>query len=385
MSRFLANWRTFFLKATDASYEYCEAAGLMALSSMALGRRSLDVGRGLQPNLFMMLAGDSSIARKSTSVGLCKALIDRVDPIRVGPRDYTVEGLLKWMASEKDPATGKSRNKVVLFAEEFGSDLARIEAYGGTTTADFCALYDGGTFEKVRAKAAPLIVDKPRVNLFAAAAYQMLQTYLRTRDWLSGYMMRFIYVAPVSLRPRFTLPPSWPSNEFEAAVVSAKVLKDDLTKKYMKLGLDPVARRMFEQWSQSVEMYTQAMPDSVIMHTYTGRFLVNAQKLALLYQLDIDPFAPIGPAAAQLAIDFASNICWPSFAHVQSVTTLDDFTTTARTVMQFIKAFPGGVASKRTIESRFSGERIRKVLEHLVWSEQVLVRKTDRGEEYVLR
>lgn len=385
MSRFLANWRTFFLKATDASYEYCEAAGLMALSTMALGRRTLDVGRGLQPNLFLMLAGDSSIARKSTSVGLCKALIDRVDTDRIGPRDYTVEGLLKWMNAEKDPLTKKGRNKVVLFAEEFGSDLARIEAYGGTTTSDFCALYDGGSFEKVRAKAAPIIIEKPRINLFAAAAYQMLQTYLRTRDWLSGYMMRFVYVAPVSIRPRFTLPPTWPTNEFEAAVVSAKVLRDDLMRKHTKMGLDPVARRMFEQWSMSVETYTQSLPDNIILHTYTGRFLVNAQKLALLYQLDLDPMAPVSAQAAQQAIDFVTHVCWPSFVHVQQVTTLDDFVTSVRTVVDFVRAQPGGTALRRDIDLRFGGERIRKVLEHLVWAERLVSQKSPRGECYVLK
>jgi hypothetical protein len=215
MSRFLKPWRDFFLAATDAPHEFCEAAGLMCLANVSIGRRELDVGRGTRPNLFMMLVGDSSVARKSTSVSFAKLMTEAVECDRVGPRDYTVEALLKWM-SVKDPATNKGRNKVALFAEEFGSDLARMEAYASTMPTDFCALYDGDSFEKIRVGSAqPLVIDRPRVNLFAAAAYQMLSTYLKPKDWLNGYLMRFVYVAPGSARPKNYVTPPWPKAEFE--------------------------------------------------------------------------------------------------------------------------------------------------------------------------
>lgn len=379
MSRFLSHWRTFFWKATDASAEYCEGAGLMALSSIALARRSLDRGRGLAPNLFIMHAGDSSVARKSTSVNLCKLLVDRVDPQRVGPRDYTVEGLLKWMTTEKDPTTGKSRNKVVLFAEEFGSDLARIEAYGSTTFSDFCALYDGNTFEKVRAKAPPIIVEKPRVNLFAASAYQMLATYLKTRDWLSGYMMRFIYVTPVTSRPKFTLEPPFPKTEFEAAVVAAKVLRDDLARHYRTLKLTAPAQQLFEQWAQAVELHTAGLDDNSIAHTYVARFVVNVQKMALLYQLDLDPDSDITLPAAQQAIDFASSVCWPSFLNVHQRTTTDDFAQLGVLIMDQIKK--DGPMLKHHLAEEYRNTRLFRVaIDNLLWGGLLLTSKDSRGD-----
>lgn len=377
MSRFFDPWRRFFLKATDASFEYCEAAGLMALSSVALGRRSLALGRGLQPNLFMMLAGESSVARKSTSVSFARMLLDEVDPNRVGPRDYTVEGLLKWMM-EKDPATGKSKNKVALFAEEFGSDLARANAYGPTMTADFCALYDGATFEKARAKAGTFRIDKPRVNLFAASAFHMLSNYLQTKDWLSGYMMRFLYVVPTSTRPAFTLAPSWPKVEFDAAVVAMKVLRDDLKRSYLTMGLDPQARQVFSAWAASVTQYAQAVQNEAFF-IYCSRFIVNVQKLALLYQLDIDPTVDISLPAAQQAISFAANVCWPSFVTTFQKTTKDDFDFILLSVLTALKAGPMSV---RQLEDTRRGFTFKKAIDYATWAG--LIRAEKQGSGLVL-
>lgn len=321
MSLFMSNWRSFFTSATDASHEYCEATGLMVLSSMALGRRSVDQGQhGLPPNLFMMLSGDSSAARKTTSVLLAKGIVEELDPFRVGPRDYTVEGLLKWMTSEKDER-GKTRNKVVLFAEEFGSDLARMEAYGTTMKADFCALYDGETFEKVRAKGVPLTISKPRVNLFAACAYDMLSSHMKARDWRTGYLMRFLYVVPLHIPPRKPIRPPWPKAAHERVLLAGRVLRDELSRNYKKVGLTFQAENMYGAWGQAALNYAQG---NSLMTSYLGRFNVNALKIALLYQLDIDPHAPISDAAMHMALDFVGRVCWPSYTDVLFRTTTDD-------------------------------------------------------------
>jgi len=384
MSRFLVPWRNFFLKATDASSEYCEAAGLMALSSVTLSRRTLDVGRGVRPNLFMMLVGDSSVARKSTSVTFAKAILEQVEESRIGPRDYTIEGLLRWMNAEKDPSTGKTRNKVTLFAEEFGADLARFAAYGPTATADFCSLYDGESFEKARAGSAPLRVEKPMVNVFAASAYQMLQMYLKTQDWLSGYMMRFCYVAPQSNRPRQLLPPQWPKQEFDRATVALKVLRDDLARKFMKMGFEPAAATMFRQWAGAVESYAlNSQSYQSIDFIYTGRFVTNVQKIALLYQVDDDPTAPIGTAAVKTAIDFASAVMWPSFKHVVGKTTGDTFESLATSIISAVTTAPNKQLSKADLYALFPAPLSRKVVDHLLWAQKFVL--TKNGAQELLR
>jgi hypothetical protein len=385
MSRFLGPWRRFFLQATDAPHEYCEAAGLMCLSNIAIGRRELEVGRGIRPNMFMMLAGDSSVARKSTSVNFCKLMTEEVEPDRVGPRDYTVEGLLKWMA-EKDPATKKGRNKVVLFAEEFGSDLARIEAYASTMPTDFCALYDGESFEKIRSGSAPLSVERPRVNLFAAAAYQMLSSHLKAKDWLNGFLMRFVYVAPTvaTMRQKNYLAPTWPQRDYDSARVALTVLRDDIVRaRFMRLPFSPAAKQEMTKWSMSVDTFAAGLQDSLgAKHTYVSRFSVNVQKMALLYQLDDDPNAPVGINAVRQALEFAGQVCWPSFAHVYERTTSDDFMATLSTALAALREGP---MMKRDLETRFRSRVVRAVIDHLVWSGHAVLTKGENGELLTLK
>lgn len=361
MSRFLSHFRPLFAKTTDAPYSYGEATGLAILSTIALGRRTLDYGQdGIKPNLFMMLVGESSVSRKSTCVNLASSFIEQVDDQRIGPRDYTVEGLLRWMR-EKDPATNKGRSKVGLFAEEFGGDLARMEAYGTTTAADFCALYDGKSFTKVRSAAAPIQIDKPRITLFAACAYPMLERYLRPRDWFSGYLMRFLYVMPLGVRPKTTTAPPFPRAEFTMATAALKILRDDLSSKYMQLQLDSNAKQVFDQYVMGLQVPQGTL--SHITHTYMSRYSVNLLKLALLYQLDIDPFSHITAQAVHSAASFAINVCWPSFEETYKRTALGDFN---GLYMAIVDRLISGPLSRQDLgKTFFANEFLDRVVAHM--------------------
>lgn len=337
MSRFIAPFRQFFFKACDAPVEYGEATALMCLASIAVGRRELDYGRGIRPNLFMMLAGDSTIARKSTCVTMAKDFVQEVDDQRVGPRDFTIEGLLKWM-QQKNPATGKTRNKVALFSEEFGADLARMEAYAGTMATDLCALYDGESFEKARAHSGFIRVERPRVNLFAACAYPFLKRYVKPRDWMGGFFMRFMFVTPTHMRTPYPITPPFPGPEWQQAVVAFKTLRDDLhtsQANYLKLRLDQQAEQYYASLMQQFTAYAKTL--GTVPQTYLGRFSANILKLALLYQIDIDPTSWVTVLAVQQAVQFAMQTCWPSFAETYKQTALGEFETLFHSVYETLR------------------------------------------------
>lgn len=334
MSRFIAPFRQFFFQACDASFEFGEATALMILASIAIGRRELDYGRGIRPNLFLMLAGDSSVPRKTTCVNFAKQFVTEVDSERVGPRDYTMEGLLKWM-QQKDPSTQKTKNKVSLFSEEFGADLARIEAYAATMPTDLCALYDGESFEKARAQSGVLRVDRPRVNLFAACAYPFLKRYVKPRDWMGGFYMRFLFVTPTTLRQPYPIAPPFPHPEYQQALVALKCLRDDIqvTKgTHLKLRLDPQAEQLYASAIAQFGQYAKQL--GPVAATYQGRFSTTLLKLALLYQLDIDPMSWVTALAVQQAVQFAFQICWPSFQEAYKQTALGEFETLFHAVYQ---------------------------------------------------
>lgn len=361
MSRFIAPFRQFFLKATDASFEYGEATALMILASIATGRRELDYGRGVRPNLFMMLAGDSSVPRKTTCVNFAKQFVKDVDDQRVGPRDYTIEGLIKWM-QQKDPATSKTRNKVTLFAEEFGADLARMEAYASTMTADFCALYDGNTFEKARASSGVTRIERPRVNLFAACAYHMLAKFIRPRDWLSGYMMRFIFVAPTEMRPQEEIQPLFPHPEYQQAIVALKTLRDDLNTQHVVLQLDSAALAYYRQEMGRFNQHLKTL--GPVQQTYQARFGVNVLKLALLYQLDVDPFSYVTQLAVHQAFTFAFQTCWPSFIEAYNRTAMGEFESLFTSVHETIRVY-GPITRLQLARHYWGNELLDKVVSYM--------------------
>lgn len=370
-------FKNYFLNATDASPEYAEAAGLMTLCSVALGRRWLEYGRGIRPNLFMMLCGPSTIGRKSTSVSYSKMFTQEVDQDRVGPRDYTIEGLLRWMA-EKDPVTQKTRNTVGIFAEEFGADLARAEAYASTMATDMCALYDGEDFTKVRAKSATIHVNKPRVMLFAACAYSMLQKYMKPRDWTNGFLMRFMFVAPQTVRQKWVLQPQDPKPLWLTALTHLQILQRDLQQQHLGIRLDPAAEQIFAQAMGQLDM-ARLGP---VAQTYRGRFGINVMKLGLLYQLDIDPMMPVSTLAMAQAIDFAYRVCWPSFVTAYTKTAMNDFEGLFFSVIEYLAQRHGQMTSRADLAQEFlANQLLDPVIEYLKKQGLVLFQKIQGGGE----
>ncbi len=345
----MGHWRTFFSQATDAPAVYGEGAGLMVLSTLALGHRWVDLGEGIPPNLYMLLTGDSTIARKSTGVRFARKAVEELAPDLVGPKDYTMEGLYKWMQT-KDSTTGKGRNKVGLFAEEWGSDLARSEAYGGTMREDMCMLYDGDDFSKVRAKSDSITILRPRVNLFGGVAYRLLAQYCSRRDWDTGFFMRFLFVTPIVMRETTDLPPKFPRAQWLFAIQQLGQLYDAWKANPFGLALSPSAAAHYAGFMRSIPLKVGEEGAAPI---YVQRLGPNILKLALLYQLDVDPCADISVDAMANACNFVAYCLWDSFRTAYRTITAKEFETA---ICEVIDLAAVGVRTE-DIFDRFKHER----------------------------
>jgi hypothetical protein len=350
MSHFLGHWRTFFLQATDAPAVYGEAAGLMALSTLALGNRWVDSGDGIAPNLYILLTGDSSVARKSTAIRFARKAVEEINADLVGPKDYTMEGLYKWM-QVKNASTGKGRNKLGLFAEEWGADLARSEAYGGTMREDMCGLYDGDDFSKVRAKSDSITILRPRVNLFGGVAYSLLGQYCSRRDWDTGFFMRFLFVTPIVMREKTVFQPKRPQAQWQYAVQQLGMLYDAMKANQYGLSLSPAAMQYFGAFLQALQIPT----DNGVAAIYVERLRSNILKLALLYQIDRDPHTDISLDAMEDACNFVMYCLWPSQQKVYEVTTQREFETALNKVVALARR-PQGVG-RQEVYRTFASER----------------------------
>lgn len=317
MSRFLAAYEDLFAKSTDAPVEFGHAGGLAVLSAIALGRRWIERGASrIKPNIFMLLTADSSRDRKSTSVQIATNILREVESKRIGPDDFTAEGLVSMM--RKRPGKGKTRNRLILAIEEFGSYLATARrAYGENLAASMCKMYDGRSFEKARSGKKPILIKDPMVTLFGGVAYGMLEKYADPNDWTTGFFTRILWITPVNRRPLFVTPPQTPTLEIKVAIDKLADLSRDLrtTRKNGAMQLTSNAEVLHAEFSKELEL-DEAREDPAVV-AQRERLLNAVWKLAILYQIDIDPNKPISDQAVDSACMFA-RLAWQGFRTVHS-------------------------------------------------------------------
>lgn len=354
-SRFLDKFLTWFGNTTDAPFEFGTLAGLSAISTIALGRRWIDHTKPLHSNIFGMIVADSGVARKGTALARALALIEEVEPERIGPNDYTSESLFKWMSENKN-SNNKGREKVALFADEFGADLARMQSYAGTMKGDFCRLYDCVPINKIRMTGGAINVPNPRVTFMAACAYQMMVAGLNHNDWNTGYLMRFLFVAPLNLRQRFLLPPDPQPALQQRAKVALEAIRDSV---FMAMGPMRLSDGAKSVYSKSITYHEYFMMQSnEVVQVYTGRFWTNILKLSLLYQLDEDPtVSEISESAMCRAVQFGIEVCWPSFILTFEKTATTTFSNLMMVVGSIVaEAGPRGIL-RSSLARRFMGRR----------------------------
>lgn len=341
-SRFIVPYMEWFLNSTDAPHTFGEASALMCLSTVALRHRWLVGADTANANLYMMVVGPSSKARKSTTVKRAREMVERVWPSRVGPSDYTMEGLFKWM-NEKDPDTNEDHTALTLFASEFTADLARSAGYKNSFRDDLTNVYDGHNIIKIRSGIGKSIeVQSPRVSVMAAIAYDGFARNVTKNDWSSGFLMRFLYLAPTEYRDMLIRPAQEDTYRIGIATEALKSIGNELWAGARGLRLTEEAWKMYETALRKHIEHADAaftgdpvMDDEPLTTTYLHRFWPNIQKLALLYQLDIDPMTNVTAEAMQRALDFAAH-CWRSFMIAHRKTTANDFGTLCQMVLEKI-------------------------------------------------
>lgn len=277
----------------------------MALSTIALGRRWLNTG--IHPNIYFLLVGPSSRDRKSTSIGLAMKMIEYVLPDRIGPSDFTPEGLLFRMRKK---AGIKPRNKMIIALSEFGQHLAASQkSYGGGLGALMCQLYDGETIERARSGKKTLQVVSPRLNMFGGCAYGMLEKYCSPVDWEGGFFARMCFIkAEDKARTAYPSIPVPIKAMEDACKASLLDLSNELKANPGEMALSPLALQAYEAAVHSIP----DLSGDVAVVAQRERLLNAIPRFALLYQIDEDPSKPIQPAAMDKAITFAMK-AWVTF------------------------------------------------------------------------
>jgi hypothetical protein len=333
MSQFLSVWEQYVSQCTDASWDYIHAGGLAALSTVALGRRTIARGSGVRPNVFVMITGPSSAKRKTTIVRHVIDVVNEITPERIGPNDFTPEYLVAYMRKR---ASGKSHNRLLLPIKEFGTILAQQRTYAATLAPMLCDLYDGDDYRRGRVGKKMMVVEKPRLSMISACAYAMIEEYGSAKDWSNGFFSRMLWVAPNYNRPTFSSEPT-PNPALRKQVIAAlgsihKYLSASASK---RLDVEQGADQVFDQFATWLgHQYNET---DLTRGAYAARLLTNVWKVALLYQIDEDPDRKISVAAVTRATMFARD-CWNSFETVYRLVAGTDYSRGLQKLRNFIRS-----------------------------------------------
>lgn len=288
---------------TEAPREYVLSAFLATVGACLGNKVRLEIGADfVRPNLYLILLGDSTFLRKSTSLKLgTKGLrvIDSetkkqyreekelyearlaekvkgdkpqkpIDRSIIYPNEFTPEKLLEKMEQRPDG---------LFIFQEFASLLSRMDSsYSAGLKEMLTELFDFPADEpyvRETKSCGDYYVESPAPSLLAASTFEWLQKHLSQGDLFSGFLARFCFVGRKSFsgnviaRPEpFSLGHEW-QNIFRILIEFRGDLK-----------LSAEAKAAYSEWYNTFR--SVALNENKILHSFLGRLLVTCDKIAII-------------------------------------------------------------------------------------------------------
>ncbi len=208
---FIEDYVDWAQDCTDAPVEYHHGIAIMVLSSLLSGRIRVPTSFAkLAPNLWMLLIGNTTLSRKSTSMSLGMRLVLEVNKDVVLATDATFEGLLTGLTLRPGQAS-------LFWKDEFTGLLESINRkdYMAGMKESLIKLYDGDAVRKRLAREAIEAHDPVFLILGGATTSRLLQL-VSTDLVLSGFLPRFCLIfGHADLQSMKSLVDMAPSNELK--------------------------------------------------------------------------------------------------------------------------------------------------------------------------
>lgn len=169
--------------ATDANLAYHLVSGLSVLSQSVPIDYGIPFGAlPIYCNMYSLLIGDSTDARKTTAVKLAARIASAGLPERIGAEPGSAEAVV-------DELFYKPQQ--IVFIEEYGALLASTErGYATAIKTKWTQAYDGGRMARVKANKKGVVVDNPRLSLLAGGAPGYVERHTEPVDWTEGFLAR---------------------------------------------------------------------------------------------------------------------------------------------------------------------------------------------------
>jgi len=299
---FVSRYIAYCSARTDAAHEYHEAAALALLAAVTPNVRTfLDPWPdGIATNLYFLLLGGTTSARKSTSLSFARRMLSQVCPSAILAERMTPEALVEQLA-------GRPRSGSMLVGDEFGEALSTILKSGSYMAAMrelILTLYSATRYKYVRRSKRDKSgeqhsdfddVVSPHLTVLTASTGAIFET-LSSRDVQTGLVPRFAIVYPTSQPPRRPIYERAGGDGFEEAWLVEYLQRLHLwSSQSTQSGHDIEA-----SWSQEALYLADEASESVESSTdeITQRIGPMAVKIAMLSSLGDDV-----PAVQRLSVE----------------------------------------------------------------------------------
>jgi Protein of unknown function (DUF3987) len=234
---------------------------------------------GLYMAIWAVLVGRSTLARKSTTVGLAEDIVREVEAALRLPDDTTAAALIDLL---------EARDERIWFLSEFGMFVAQCAAtYNTAMPQQMANLYDVPPVWEVARKGSKKIVSvtRPFLALLGATTTSWFTANLNEADLLSGLYARFLYmpIPDAGADGRlFPIPPARDPARYARVVAHARRL-------YTYTGtisLDLI-HASYGRWYHAHRRELLTLDDHERLAPFWGRLETYVLKIAALQQLTL--------------------------------------------------------------------------------------------------
>jgi len=186
---FIERYIRWATSLTDAAPQYHQAGAIVALSTIMAGSIKLPTSYGdIIPNIWVMILGNTTITRKTSTMDLAMGLIMDVDDEVVLATDGSIEGLLTSLSTRP----GKPS---IFLRDEFSGLLEQMtkKDYMSGMAELLTKLYDCKMQKRVL-KSGTVEVRQPRLIIYAGGIKNNVTSILDTDHISSGFVPRFIFI-----------------------------------------------------------------------------------------------------------------------------------------------------------------------------------------------
>ena len=283
---------------SEAPLQFHIASGLMLLAAVCKRNIYLPFGAGnIFPNLYVLILGESGIARKSEALKPALKLLYELDPTAYLGSLTSLEAFYE--------AFKESSNKVGFYGE-FKALIDNFNRkYGRGLQTEMTNLWDNPNFMKVNLKNVPIedrLISEPCFSILGATTIEWLQ--LREMDITGGFFGRFLPILASKGRDKLmSIPPTMDMDKYQKVLDGLRAVSNiqgeiRLTEGAVKLQ-DEIYRDLWKKYEE--------LPDQNLMNSHWSRIHTHILKLAMLFTVSrrelVDSIENLSPNGIDLSVD----------------------------------------------------------------------------------